>query len=317
MRAKKEFRSMLPRKNDGMPKALPAMWRALVRAYHAEPRLLPVSFSLSMLSALPDALLALWMMLLANGVMRHNRNLAIWAGVGLAVSAVATWFLKVTSDRTQRRFRDRVAVTLEAHVAGLQASVATVAHHERPEYLDRLAMLRDQVFVLDHMYMSLFATCGWILRLGVTVALLMSIHPVLALLAVFALPTVLTSTWRPGVERAAEERGASANRLARHLFNTATTAPPGKEVRVTRIGDKLIAERRKAWERWYGLVAAARRDSALWHALAWAIFGAAYMGAVVFVSSVLASTPGNLLLMLAAGSRLSAYIGGTVGEIGF
>jgi len=28
-----------------------------------------------------------------------------------------------------------------------------------------------------------------------------------ALLAVFALPTVLTSTWRPGVERAAEERG--------------------------------------------------------------------------------------------------------------
>ena len=33
-------------------------------------------------------------------------------------------------------------------------------------------MLRNQVFVLDHMYMSLFSTCGWILRLGVTVALL-------------------------------------------------------------------------------------------------------------------------------------------------
>ena len=78
------------------------------------------------------------------------------------------------------------------------------------------------------MYMSLFSTCGWILRLGVTVALLMSIHPALALLARFALPTVLTSTWRPGVERAAEERGAPANRLARHLFTTATTAPPGQ-----------------------------------------------------------------------------------------
>ena len=26
------------------------------------------------------------------------------------------------------------------------------------EYLDRLAVLRDQVFVLDHMYMSLFST---------------------------------------------------------------------------------------------------------------------------------------------------------------
>ena len=271
---KKESRSM----RDDLPPALSSMWRALKRAHQAEPRLLAVSFSLSMLAALPDALLALWMKLLADGVIRHNRNLAIGAGIGLGVSAVGTWFLRVTSDRMQRRFRDRVAIALESHVARLQASVATIAHHERPEYLDRLAMLRDQVFVLDHMYMSLFATCGWILRLGVTVALLMSIHPLLALLAAFALPTVLTSAWRPGVERAAEERGASANRLARHLFTTATTAPPGKEVRVTRIGDRLVKERRAAWERWYGPVAAARWGSAMWHMLAWAIFGAAYVG---------------------------------------
>jgi ATP-binding cassette subfamily B protein len=311
---------MPPRKTPEtgeLPPAIPAMWRALKRAYQAEPRLLPVSFSLSLLAALPDALLALWMKFLADGLLKHNRNLALAAGVGLAVSAVATWFLKVTSDRTQRRFRDRVAVALESHVAGLQASVATVAHHERPEYVDRLSMLRDQVFVLDHMYMSLFSTCGWILRLGVTVALLVSIHPALALLVVFALPTVLTSTWRPGVERAVQERAASANRLARHLFNTATTAPPGKEVRVTRIGDRLMKQRREAWERWYGPVAAARWETARWHTLAWAIFGAGYVGAVVFVASVLRATPGQVLLVLAAGSRLSAYIGATVGEIGF
>src|SRR6185503_18093235 len=98
------------------------------------------------------------------------------------------------------------------------ASIATIAHQERPEYLDRLAVLRNQVFVLDHMYMSVFTTCAWILRLVVTVGLLMSIHPALVLLAVLALPTVLTSTWRPAVERAAEERGAQADRLAKHLF---------------------------------------------------------------------------------------------------
>ena len=127
------------------------------------------------------------------------------AAIGLGVSATATWFLRTISTRVHRRFRDRVTIALESHVARLQASVATIAHHERPDYLDRLSVLRDQVFVLDHMYMSLFSTCGWILRLGVTVALLMSIHPALALLAVFALPTVLTSTWRPAVERAAQE----------------------------------------------------------------------------------------------------------------
>ncbi len=148
------------RKDKDLPPALHSMWRALKRGYEAEPRLLSVSFGLSLLAALPDALLALWIKLLADGVLRHNRSLAIGAAIGLAVSAVATWFIRITSDRTQRRFRDRVAVALESHVAQLQASVATVAHHERPEYLDRLAMLRDQVFVLDHMFMSFFSRCS-------------------------------------------------------------------------------------------------------------------------------------------------------------
>ncbi len=306
---------MSPR--DDLPAAIPAMWRALKRGYHAEPRLLTIAFGLSLLAALPDALMALWLMLLAEGVTGHDRRYVIAAAMGLGISAVGTWFLRVTSDRVQRRFRDRLTIALESHVAKLQASVATIAHHERPEYLDRLAVLRDQVFVLDHMYMSLFSTCGWVLRLGVTVALLMSIDPVLALLAAFALPTVLTSTWRPGIERAAEERGASANRLARHLFTTATTAPPGKEVRVTRIGNRLVTLRREAWERWYGPVASARWGSAVWHTLAWLIFAAGYVGAIVYVSVGLRATSAQVLLVLAAGSRLSAYIGATVGEIGF
>jgi ATP-binding cassette, subfamily B, bacterial len=171
--------------------------------------------------------------------------------------------------------------------------------------------------VLDHMYASLFSTCGWILRLAVTVALLMSIHPVLALLAVFGLPVVFTCTWRPGVEREIQERAAPDLRLAAHLFGLATTAPPGKEVRVTRIGDQLVRQRREAWERWYRPVGGARWSTARWHTLTWAIFGAGYVGAVIFVSAVLKGTPGQVLLVLAAGARLSAYIGATVGEIGF
>jgi ATP-binding cassette, subfamily B, bacterial len=302
---------------DGLPRAIPSMWRALKRAYEAEPKLLLVAFGFSLLSALPDALLALWLKLLADAVLAHDRRTAISAAIGLGASATATWFLGVVSDRTQRRFRDRVTIALESHVAQLQASVATIEHHERPDYLNRLAVLRNQVYVLDHMYMSLFSTCGWILRLGVTLALLWSVHPALSLLALFALPTVLASAWRPGVERAAEEQGAPAKRLARHLFVTATTAAPGKEVRVTGIGDRLLEGRRSAWQRWYRPLAAARNASALWNTLAWAVFGAGFVAAVAFVSLVVHASPGNVLLVLAAGSRLSAYIGATVGEIGF
>jgi ATP-binding cassette subfamily B protein len=98
---------------------------------------------------------------------------------------------------------------------------------------------------------------------------------------------------------------------------TATTAPPGKEVRVTGIGDRLVAERRYAWETGHGPVAKARWGSATWHTLAWAVFGAGYIGAVVFVAQRLHASAGSVLLVLAAGARLSAYVGETVGEIGF
>src|SRR5262245_3642579 len=303
--------------DDDLPPALSSMWRLCKLGYQHEPGLMLSAFFLSQLSMLPDALIALWLMLLGKGVLEGRPQLVLASALGLGVSSTATWFLRIVSTRVQRRFRDRVTIALESHVARLQASIATIAHHERPDYLDRLAMLRNQVFVLDHMYMSVFALFGWFRRLVVTIALLMSIHVGLVLLAIFALPTVLTAVWRPGVEREAQERAAPPNRLARHLFTTATTAAPGKEVRVTGIGDRLVAERRAAWERGYRETAPARWNSAAWHTLAWAIFGGAYVGAVVFVAYGLARPPGEVLLVLAAGSRLSAYVGATVGELGF
>src|SRR5579884_2371402 len=234
---------------EPLPPALSSMWRLCKLGLKHERRLMLVAFVLSQVSALPDALLALWIMLLGKGVVEHRAGLVEGAAIGLALSSAATWLLRVVSTRVQRRFRDRVTIALEAHVARLQASIGTIGHQERTEYLDRLSMLRNQVFVLDHMYMSLFSTLGWMLRLVVTMALLMSVHPVLLVLALFALPPALTSTWRPAAERTALERGAPASRLARHLFTTATTAGPAKDVRVTGIGAVRGSDGTRSWRR--------------------------------------------------------------------
>ena len=117
-----------------------------------------------------------------------------------------------------------------------------------------------------------------------TIALLVSIHPALVLLAVFALPTVLTSTWRPG----GRARGAGARRAVAAAWRAicsrlATTAPPGKEVRVTGIGERLVDRAPRGLGALVRAGAAARWGSAVWHTLAWAVFGGAYVGAVVFV----------------------------------
>ena len=305
------------RKPDDLPPAGSSMWRLCRLGLRYEPNLMVWAFVLALVAAVPDALLALWFKLMADAIVADDATKLRLTAIALGLSAAGTWFLRTVSTRVQRRFRDKVTIALESHVARLQATIATIAHQEVPEYLDRIAMLRDQVFVLDHMYMALFSMAGWILRLAVTIALLVSVHPALALLAVFALPTVFTAAWRPGVERAAQERAAPFNRLARHLFAMATTASPAKEVRLTGIGERLRRDRRAAWESGHRPIAATRWGSMMWHTAAWAIFAAGYVGSVVFVAAGLHASAGAVLLVLAAGARLSGYVGATVGELGF
>jgi len=293
------------------------MWRLCRLGYRYEPALMGTAFVLTLVAAVPDALLAVWFKLLGEGVLEHKAGLTEFAVLALAVSAVATWLAQTISTRLQRRFRDKVTIALESHVARLQAATPTIAHQERPDYLDRLSVLREQIFTLDHMYMSVFATAGWIVRLAITVALLATVNPVLVTLILFALPTVAATSWRPAVERTAQERGAQSDRLARHLFEVTTTAAPGRELRLLGIGPQLAARRRSAWERWYGPVAAARTGSSVWYAAGWAIFAAAYVGAIAVAASGPHASAAAAILVLTAGARLSSYVGATVSEIGF
>src|SRR5437660_12843512 len=108
---------------DELPPALSSMWRLCRLGYRHEPGLLLAAFLLSLFAALPDALIAVWLKLLGEGVIQHDHGLLLGAAVGLAFSAASTWFLRTVSTRVQRRFRDKVTIVLEGHVARLQASV--------------------------------------------------------------------------------------------------------------------------------------------------------------------------------------------------
>lgn len=299
------------------PPPLRAMWRLIKLGWTHEPWLVGYAVVVTVLNAIPDALLALLLMLLADGIADGDDRAVLLSSLGIAASVTWTWVFNVVSQRVQRTFRDKVTIALETHVARLQASIGTVAHQERPEYLDRLSVLRQQIFVLDHMYLSVLNTLAWLVRLVITLVLLASVHPLLVLLAAFAVPTVLTASTRPGTERRVEESVAVHQRLATHLFTTATTAAPGKEVRVTGIGPALVTGRRSEWERWYAPMAGARWRTAMWNAVSWAIFGLGFALALWFVAVRLDESAGVVLLLLTAGARLSQYVAMTVSEIGF
>src|SRR5438876_5970265 len=97
-----------PTADEELPPALSSMWRLCKLGYQHEPALMAVAFLLSLLAALPDALLAVWLKVLGEGVLAHQSGRVRVAATGLAVSAAATWLLSTVSTRVQPRFRRKV-----------------------------------------------------------------------------------------------------------------------------------------------------------------------------------------------------------------
>ena len=304
-------------RDPDLPSVLPALGRSLGLAYEAEPRLLLLSFGLTTTSWIPDALIAFWLKLLADGIVRRQPSAILIGAIAIPASVASGWLLRTVGGRLQIVFSRRATIALEARVADLQARTVGIEHHERPQYLDRLQLLRDQVWLLNHLYGSLMEVAGLLLRLAITIGLLASISPVFVLLALFAVPAAMTATWRAGAERAAQERSASHKRLSRHLFDLGTTAGPGKELRLAGIGERIVAWRDAAFKASLAPVQAARWRSAAWHAGAWVLFGLSYVGAVAWAALGLHASAGSVLLVLAAGGNLSAYLAQTVSAANF
>ena len=302
---------------DRLPPAATALFRSLRMGYRINPGMILVAFTTAIAAAAPDALFAVGLAALVQGVATGDDRRIALAAAFLGVLATASWLLSIVSDRASRRFADRAAVVLESHVAQLQSSVATIEHHERPEHLDRISVLRDHAAALSMLYNQLFSTLGTAIRMGLTLALLMSVNPWFGLLGLAAVPGVLVSHWRSGAEKSAEEAGVEHERRARHLFALGTSAAYGKEIRVAGVQRWLRAEHWAAWSRRHALLARERWISTAWQSAGQALFGAAFIAVVAYTARGHASAAGDVTLVLTAGSRLSQYIAQTVSQTQF
>ena len=285
--------------------------------YRTSPRLLMVCFATTVAAAAPDALLAVGLAALVRAAVTGDSDRVALAALFVGVLATGGWLLNVASDRVNRRFADQAAVIVESHVARLHSSVATIEHHERPGYLDRLSVLRDHADALSMLYSQLFSTVGAVIRLALTLSLLMAVNPLFGLLGVVAVPGVLVSHWRGGAEKTAEEAGAQHERRARHLFSLGITAAYGNEIRVAGVQHWLREHHWEAWRSRYALMARARWISAAWQSAAQALFGAAFVAVVADTARGGAAAAGTVTLVLTAGSRLSMYIAQTVTQTQF
>ena len=294
-----------------LPPALPSMWRLVVLGHRHEPRLILAAFLLALLSALPDALIAVWLALLGQGVIEGRPALVTGRGDRHRAVGGGDVVPRDGLDAGAAPLPRQVTIALESHVAPLQASIATIAHHERPE-LPRPALGA--------------ARPGLRARPPLPVAVLdLRLDPAARrsrsrcwsrstrrwrCWRFAALPTVVSSAWRPAVERAAQERGAP------HAAAGRAPLPDGHDRAAgqggARPGHRPDARRAPAGGLG-ALVRAGGRGAPGLGGVARARVGACSPSPTSGASS---SSPQGLqvpaasvLLVLAAGARLSAYVG--------
>jgi ATP-binding cassette, subfamily B, bacterial len=294
--------------SDRLPSSADALYRSLRAGVRTSPALLVIAFVTTIGAATPGALFAVALATLVKGVTDRDDGHIAWAVLLVGVLATASWLMTVVSDRANRRFADRAAVVLESHVARLQSTVATIEHHERPDYLDRISVLRDHADALSMLYSQLFATLGTIVRVVLTLGLLISVSPWFGLLGVAAIPGVLVAQWRSAKETAVQEGAARHERRARHLFDLGTSPVNAGEIRVAGVQDWLRDQHWAARTERYVPLARARWVSAVWRTGTQALFAASFLVVVAITAHRHTNAVASVTLVLAAGSRLSQFL---------
>ncbi|HEY0001130.1 MAG TPA: ABC transporter ATP-binding protein [Actinoplanes sp.] len=256
--------------------------------------------------------------LVDNAIADVTNGIIAAAAVGAAAHAILS-----VSAQLELHLRDdisdRAEVTINHDILSATAAIPTIEHLERPDYLDRLAMLRaggaSGTRALAVSTQVLAQTAAAALSLGLSIWLLAGVHPALALLAAAgAAPLILGSRADRLVRRAMDATSALARREGA-LHDLCVQATPGKEIHTAGSGPELSRRARATWDTAMRLEVAARWRAAGWRLAGWAVFTAGFATAVGVVAALTQTgraSAGDIILIITLASRLREQLSQTL-----
>jgi len=182
----------------------------------------------------------------------------------------------MASTELLRQEFDRELVELTSGMPGIR-------HYEQKEFLDDLEMIRNRPQVLGNAFVTLSSLVFACLELLVVVAILITVHPLLGLLPVLAVPLVLARTRAQLSMAEVWTVGAPLSRQTRHFFTLMTSADAAKEIRVCQQSQDLIRRHDQVSRDYEALMAKAERHIQLVAATGWLSSGLLYGASVFFV----------------------------------
>lgn len=195
------------------------------------------------------------------------------------------------------------------------ATIEGIEHLERTDFLDRVTVVRaSSGRLMGWMWKAIRAFAG-VLRLVVTLLLLGTVSPWLLVLLVFALAPVWCDHYAQRLISRAELATAGGNRLQEHLFDVATGAASGKDLRVGGAAAAIVRRQRAAWDAMVAGQFRAHVLAAVWKFAGWVVFTLGFAGALTLVAYRTAhgqSTVGDLVLAVIVASSLWQTVQSTV-----
>lgn len=264
-------------------------------------------------------LIGLWLKLAVDGAAVGDRGTVILAGFALAGSVSLSGAVSAWSDALFQDLHESSAFVLMQDLMRFSAGVPGIEHHERPEYAQRIALLRSQ----SRMLTDFVGTCGrsisLMARICVTALLLASVQPILLALPLLALPSVWTGARASRMVEVATEATAERVRQQDHLFALATSPSSAKELRIFDLGGEIIRRHGVGWDEVTDVLARAKLRAGFVRSLGWLSFTAGYVGAIAFTVSQVstgAATPGDVLLVVTLANEINTQLSNAVALAG-
>lgn len=235
------------------------------------------------LSRLTYPLVAIWLKLVVDGVLQHDTKLIVIGVIGLTGMQGFLGVAGMFGNDLRIVLSERMGLVIDREIATLTATIPGVEHHERPEYQDRLELLRQSQSALANSLNSLLNALNSVVGAVGTLVVLAILDPILLLVALFALPAIPVARQQQKWTRQAEEQAATPGRLARHLRGLTVRRDPGMELRVFGLRDEIRSRYLEAWRDGRRPVVRAAKLSAYTNGARQAVFAIGYVCAVGFV----------------------------------
>jgi ABC-type multidrug transport system fused ATPase/permease subunit len=287
-------------------------------SFRADPRTATLVSVCAAVDYATGALVALALKGAADAAAGRDLGGALAAAAGMVATLTAARVANLWGFAAQLRLGQQTGLRMQTHLAHLTAEVPTIEHFERPDYLRELELLRADGDVMTGALSAAVTQIGAVVQLGVTTALLAAVHPLLALLPLFGLPSLMTSARAQRIRVGMREAIQEQRRREWHCIELACTAAPGKELRVFGLGDELLDRHRRARAEADRIEDGGSRRAALVAASGSLVFAVGLVAATAFVADRAAqglATVGQVVLTLTLAAQVNGQVAGLAGRV--